>query len=125
MCPEIDITKFSSKNNFAFEFPSIISEAQALSMVPNEPIPYNLLYAANANIKISIGNLVFAQGMSANNVKIAADLKNGKLNVNPLDFDFGGGRLIAQATIDAAAKTLTLKANSKDMLLACWLDPVP
>ena len=115
--PKIDITKFSSKNNFAFELPSIVSEAHALAMVPNELIPYDLLYVADADVKANIGNLVFAQGLSANNVTVVASLKNGKLVLNPLDFDFGGGRLIAQATIDAAAKTLTLKANSKDMLL--------
>ena len=115
--PKIDITKFSSKNNFAFELPSIISEAHALAMVPNEVIPYDLLYVTDADVKASIGNLIVAKGLSANSVTVVASLKNGKLVLSPLDFDFGGGRLVAQATIDAATKTLTLKANSKDMLL--------
>ena len=91
--PSINLQSFNQNSNFAFQMPSftLISEAQALESVPNTPIPYELLYSADANLKLAVGQLLIAPGMSADNVKMTAVLKSGRLTVNPLDFDFGGG----------------------------------
>ncbi|MBE6448296.1 MAG: AsmA family protein [Alphaproteobacteria bacterium] len=115
--PKIDVGKFNTKNNFAFMMPSIIGEAQALESVPNEPIPYELLYKADANVKLNVGKVILAQGLSANNMSLEAVLKSGKLSVNPLLFDFGGGSLEAKINVDAANKSMAVKAISKNMLI--------
>ena len=117
--PSINLQSFNQNGNFAFQVPSftLISEAQALESVPNTPIPYEFLYSADANLKLAVGQLVIAPGMSADNVKISAVLKSGRLTINPLDFDFGGGNINADLTVDANAKTVALNATSKNMLL--------
>ena len=115
--PAINLQSFNQNSNFAFQIPSLISEAQALESVPNTPIPYELLYGADANLKLAVGQLAIAPGMVADNVKMDAVLKSGRLAVKPLEFDFGGGNINADLTVDANAKSVALKASSKNMLL--------
>ena len=115
--PVINLQSFNQNSNFAFQIPSLISEAQALESVPNTPIPYELLYGADANLKLAVGQLSIAPGMVADNVKMDAVLKSGRLAVKPLEFDFGGGNINADLTVDANAKSVALKASSKNMLL--------
>lgn len=114
---KIDLLSFQTKNNFALAWPALISEAQALDAVPNTAIPYDLLNIADANFKLKIGQLVLAQGMTADNVRADAILKDGKLTVNPLALDFGGGEIKADISADAKTKSVSIKAASKDMLL--------
>ena len=114
---KINLLSFQTKNNFAFYVPALISEAQALDAVPNTLIPYDFLNMADANLKLKIGQLVLAQGMTANNVRANAVLKNGKLVVNPLALDFGGGEIKADISADAKTKSVSIRAASKNMLL--------
>lgn len=114
---KINLLSFQTKSNFAFYVPALISEAQALDAVPNTLIPYDFLNMADANLKLKIGQLVLAQGMTANNVRANAVLKNGKLVVNPLALDFGGGEIKADISADAKTKSVSIRAASKNMLL--------
>ena len=114
---KINLLSFQTKNNFAFYVPALISEAQALDAVPNTLIPYDFLNMADANLKLKIGQLVLAQGMTANNVRANAILKNGKLVVNPLALNFGGGEIKADISVDAKTKSVSIRAASKNMLL--------
>ena len=114
---KINLQNFNTNSSFAFAVPSLISEAQALDTVPNTPIPYQLLYSADANLKLKIGQLILAPGMEAGNVRVSAVLKDGRLSVKPLELDFGGGRINANLYVDATLKSLMLKANSENMLL--------
>lgn len=114
---KINLQNFSSGSNFALALPSLISEAQALESVPDTAIPYRLFYSADANVKLSIGQLLLAQGMSAENVRMSAVLKDGRLSIKPLELDFGGGKISASLYVDAALKSMSLTASSQNMLL--------
>ena len=114
---KINLQNFQSKSNFAFVWPSVIAEAQALEAVPNTPIPFELLNLVNANLKIAIGQFILTPGMNATNVNIRAALKNGRLTVSPLKLNFGGGEISADLSVNAAAKSVSIKAISKKMLL--------
>ncbi len=114
---KINLQNFQSKSNFAFVWPSVIAEAQALEAIPNTPIPFELLNLVNANLKIAIGQFILTPGMNATNVNISAALKNGRLTVSPLKLNFGGGEISADLSVNAAAKSVSIKAISKKMLL--------
>ena len=115
--PEINLPSFGSGSSFALTFPPLIKSAQALESVPDTEIPYQLLYSADANIKLNVGQLILAQGMTADNVKMTAVLKDGRLSVKPLELDFGGGKVSASLYVDAALESFSLKASSQNMLL--------
>ena len=88
-----------------------------MESVPDTAIPYRLFYSADANVKLSIGQLLLAQGMSAENVRMSAVLKDGRLSIKPLELDFGGGKISASLYVDAALKSMSLTASSQNMLL--------
>lgn len=115
--PKINLQNFSQTSNFAIKLPSLIKEAQALTMVPDTQIPYNFLTLVNGKANIKINQLIVSPGMEANNVVAKANLNGGVLSVNPLQLQFGGGDLDAYLTVNAAAKNVQLKATSKNMLL--------
>ncbi len=114
---KIDLQNFSQNSNFALKLPSLISEAQALEVVPDTVIPYAALQTVNAKANVKIGQLIAAPGMQADNVSAAAVLNNGVLTVNPLTLDFGGGSLNASLSANAVAQSMTLKAVSQNMTL--------
>lgn len=96
---------------------SLIRSAHALESVPNTPVPYDLLRHVNGNIALSVKKLIIDEAMSANNVSLKAALNNGVLNIKPLDLDFGNGRVVLNAVLNAGNQTLTLVLNSKDVLI--------
>ena len=55
--------------------------------------------------------------MQAQNVKLTAVLKNGRLALKPVVLDFGGGTINATLNVDAAAKSVALTAKSQNMKL--------
>lgn len=114
---KINLQNFSQNSNFAVNIPSFIGEAQALEIVPATAIPYKELKSVNAKADVTIGTLVIAPGMQADNVSLKANLQNGVLNVNPLKLKFGGGEINATATVNASAQSVQLKATSQNMKL--------
>lgn len=114
---KIDLTTLQPNKPMAFEFPSLISSAQASTLVPNEAVPYKLLNDVNANVALKIKKLIIDQAMTAENVQLTAKLNNGVLNVNPLKLNFGGGDIDATMQVDSRAQSVVLKLNSKNVLL--------
>lgn len=115
--PKINVQQFNTNNNFANVSLGLINEAKALEFVPNKEVPYALLSSLDANINLNIGNLILAQGLEANNVSANVILKNGRLSVKPLELDFGGGNIVATILIDSVSHSMSITANSKNMLL--------
>lgn len=115
--PALNLQNFSQSSNFALELPSLIGEAQALTMVPDTTIPYGFLNQVNGKADLKVGQLIVGPGMQASNVLVKANLNGGILTVNPLQLQFGGGDIDAYLTVNAAAKNVQLKATSKNMLL--------
>lgn len=115
---QINLQNFNTTSSpMAFEFPSLISEAQALSVVPATPVPYQLLKSLNADVNLKIGSLIINPAMSASNVLLNAKLLNGVLTVNPLQLQFGSGDIAAKMTVNANNHSAQLNLTSKDILL--------
>ena len=80
-------------------------------------VPYNLLYDADGDVKLDVKKLVIAPGIEAENIKTTLQLNGGKLVIDPLTLDFGGGEIDAKATITAQSESIELAMVSKNMLL--------
>lgn len=114
---KINLQNFSQSSNFAFELPSIISQAQASQLVPDTAVPYSVLKSVNATANLDIKQLIINPGLQADDVKVAATLQGGVLKVNPLNLKFGGGNINADMQVNANNQTAQLKLNSNNMLL--------
>lgn len=114
---KIDLQSFNRQSPTALVLPSLISSANASELVPNDKIPYDLLKIVNGDFKVSIDKLIVNDTFAADNVKLAANIKNGVLNVNPLEVRFGQGTADIAAVVNAAARSLTLQVNTKDIVL--------
>lgn len=114
---KFDLTVFNQNSNMAWQMPSLIDAAYASELVPNTPIPFEMLNLVNADLKLAIGTLIIDAGMQANNVNLTAKLNNGVLKVNPLKLGFGGGEIDAILGLNAKAQELSLKMTGKNLLL--------
>ena len=114
----IDVQKFMPQQQ-ALVLPSLnlISSAHAANYIPAEPVPYDVLKTVNAVFDLSVGNLIIDSAFSMQNVVVRGSLKNGVLAINPLNLTFGGGQIMSELNVDANAKSLSLKANSKNLKL--------
>ena len=113
--PKINLLTLQNKNT-ASNF-TLIDNAYALDVIPNDAIPYALLSLVNADLVFNIEKLIIDEGMSAENVALNASLKNSVLNIKPLTLDFGNGKINLTAVLNASNQTLNLNLNSKDILL--------
>lgn len=113
----INLGNFKQNSNFAFEFPSLINEAQASNLVPDTAIPYKDMYAVNARLALNVKQLVIEPGMVASNVIANASLQNGMLTVSPLKLSFGGGEIDGTLSVNAGQQSMALKMSSQNMLL--------
>ena len=113
---QIDLRTLQKGEPLAMDF-NLIAPADAAEYVPNTPIPYELLSQVNGNFKIVIGQLIVDDAFSASNVDLIASIKNGILDIKPLKLNFGNGEVDLNAVLNAQNKSLTLKLNSKDILL--------
>lgn len=101
----------------AWVWPQLISSANAGQLVPAEPIPFELLKIVNAKAAITIKKLQLNPAVTAENVKLNAKLNNGLLEVSPLVLNFGSGKLEGSIKANAAAQSLTLRLNGKEIPL--------
>ena len=85
--------------------------------MPNDKIPYELLKTVNGDFKVGVAKLIVNDSLSVDDVRLTASLKNGVLNVNPLELRFGQGTADIVAAVNAGTRSLTLKADTKDMVL--------
>ena len=114
---KINLKNFNQQSTFVFKFPNLINEAQALSFVPETKIPYDLLYKLDAKLKIKLGELIVASGISAKDIDADISIKDGVLNLKPLELEFGGGKIDAVLNVNAVTKSMKFSANSKNMLI--------
>lgn len=114
---KINLMSFSQNSNMAWQMPALIASAHASELVPNEAIPFELLKTVNAEAKLSVGQLIIDQAMQADNVFVTARLQNGLLNVNPLTLDFGGGKIEAAFSANAANDNVSVTLTSNNMKL--------
>ena len=72
-------------------------------LITDQPLPFGLLRAADADIKLDIG-VLRSGGADYKAITTHAVLANGKLAVNPFSADTPGGRLSGMLSADASQK---------------------
>jgi uncharacterized protein involved in outer membrane biogenesis len=72
-------------------------------LIPDQPLPFGLLRAADADIRLDIG-VLRSGGADYKAITTHTVLANGKLAVNPFSADTPGGRLSGTLSADASQK---------------------
>ena len=94
---------------------SLISQAQALEVVPNDKVPYQYLKEVDASVNTRISKLIIDNDTVLTNVNLAAVLQNGVLNVSQLNLNIGSGTVAAKMTVNALKQQVNLTANGKNI----------
>lgn len=113
--PSIDLRTLQNKKT-ALDF-SLVNSAQASDLVPNTPIPYDLLKQANGSANLYVKKLIIDEAIIANNVHLKTLLNKGVLDIKQLNLDFGNGNIDLTGTINADKKVISLALKSKDVLI--------
>lgn len=115
--PSFDVNSLKAKAVSSLVPFSLIKEAQALEMVPNDKIPYEYLNMVDAVLNVKAGKLMLADGVNLTDVVWAARLQDGVLDVSKLDFGLGSGEITATAAINAATQAVKLNLRSNGLKL--------
>lgn len=115
--PSFDVNSLKAKAVSSLVPFSLIKEAQALEMVPNDKIPYEYLNMVDAVLNVKAGKLMLADGVNLTDVVWAARLQDGVLDVSKLDFGLGSGEITATAAVNAATQAVKLNLRSNGLKL--------
>ena len=115
--PSFDVNSLKAKAVSSLVPFSLIKEAQALEMVPNDKIPYEYLNMVDAVLNVKAGKLMLADDVNLTDVVLAARLQDGVLDVSKLDFGLGSGEITATATVNAATQAVKLNLRSSGLKL--------
>lgn len=113
----INLQNFNKNSNFALVIPSLISSANASTLVPDTAIPYAEMNKLNANVLFNVKKLIVNEAIQADNVLLNANLQNGLLNVNLLKLNFDGGDIEGNALVNANNQSIKLNMFSKNIAL--------
>jgi uncharacterized protein involved in outer membrane biogenesis len=75
------------------------------------PLPLDVLRTFDGNADATIDRLVLPNGLPLEKVQVKAALKDGRLDIHPLQALVGGGTVAGRATLDARPKAATLALN--------------
>ena len=112
-----DVNSLGNNSAVAWVVPSIISEAQALEMVPNDNVPYEYLGLINGELNLQAGKVILADDFVLSDVKLDAKLQNKVLDIKKFDMDVGGGNIAATGMINAASQTMKVNLVSNNLKL--------
>ena len=115
--PSFDVNSLKAKAVSSLVPFSLIKEAQALEMVPNDKIPYEYLNMVDAVLNVKAGKLMLADDVNLTDIVLAARLQGGVLDVSKLDFGLGSGEITATAAINAATQAVKLNLRSNGLKL--------
>jgi uncharacterized protein involved in outer membrane biogenesis len=83
-------------------------------VIPNEKVPFDLLNAANADLKYAAGTII-ADGATLKGLNLQLVVANGVLTLRPLTFEVDGGKFALDATANAAQKSFTHKIEMRQL----------
>lgn len=83
-------------------------------VIPNAPVPFDLLNQANANLTYRAGQIV-TEAATLRNLNLQAAINNGALTVRPLTVEVEGGRVSVEAAASAAQKNFTNKVEVRNL----------
>ena len=107
---KINLDSFAAPKKTALNF-NLIKSAQATTTVPNEAIPYEALYSVNADVDVTVAQII------KNNMPLVSDLAlNAKVNkgvaaLKVINGKIAKGDLRADAVLSAQNKNLDINLN--------------
>ena len=111
----INLQNFSQNSNFAkFE---LVKSAKATTLAPDIKIPYEQLRKLNATADIKINKLIIDNANTAKNVFLNAVLADGVLNINPLQLDFGNGKIDISGNANSNNQEIRINISSNNLIL--------
>lgn len=113
---KIDMASFIQKSQKVAGF-SLIKEAHATTLVPNELIPYQYLSSVDAKADVSVGQLVNKDMLLAKDLILQAEVVKGILNVKLTKGLIFGGNATAAFNVNATQKSVLLKMDVNKMNL--------
>ncbi|HJS30689.1 MAG TPA: AsmA family protein, partial [Alphaproteobacteria bacterium] len=122
----LDMTKFSAPDGAkggaggAGKAPPAPA-AKSDRVFSDDPLPYDALKSADADIKYKAAKFIAASGMTVQNLALSLAIKNGELNLRPLTGQVSGGTLAVDVALDANRKTFAAKIDGKSIDLGALL----
>jgi hypothetical protein len=89
-------------------------------LLPDVPLPFELLRALDAQVDATVDTLALRQGITARQVTLKATLHDGRLEAQPAAALFGG-RFGGGISADAAKSLLALRLQATDLELGTML----
>lgn len=90
-----------------------LASSASQQIFPDTPLPWDALKGADADVKISLGKLILAGGVSAANVVLPIAMNQGKLAVAPYSANIAGGTLSGDLRANAADRSVVLTMDGK------------
>lgn len=109
--PELDLAALTKGGGAGA--PPAAPAAKGGRMFSDESLPWDIVTANDADVKIAIGKLALSNGIVLTNVVLPVDLAAGKLTVRPASFGVAGGTVSADIAMDAGDKSFALNAEAK------------
>lgn len=113
---KIDVASFAKKSQSMATF-SLVKEAKASTLVPNEMIPYQYLSDIDAKADVYIGLLSNANVELAKDLTLQAEVVKGILNVKLTKGMIFNGDATAVFNVNALQKSVLLKVDVKRLNL--------
>ncbi len=114
---KIDISSFGKKEDkVAFGF-GLIKEAKATSLAPNEVVPYDVFYVANANVDVKVGQIVDNKGVLVKDFISNVALNNGVLEFRIQKAEIADGKLLGGIMLNAKNRQLNVDLNANKINL--------
>ncbi len=114
---KIDVESLTAKATKTAFGLGLIPAVYAAEFIPATPLDLQSLNLLNADVKLQIATLVVNKNLQADNVILAASLKNGVLTVNPLSLNAGDGSINGNMKVDANNNTFSADLSGKDVIL--------
>lgn len=106
--PEIDLSKFAAASTAP-------DDGRVFSA---DPLPWDMISANDADVKISIGKVITTSGLALTDVSLPVKASSGRLTAAPLSFAVAGGTISGDAILNAGEKSVALKAQGKGFTAA-------
>ncbi len=102
--PEIDVSKFGGKA-------PANTDGRLFSV---DPLPWDGLSAADADVTLKIGKLINAGGVELTDISVPLKAAQGRMTAAPVTLAVAGGTVSADVGLNANGKTVALKVQGKD-----------
>lgn len=122
--PEVDLTKLAPPPAPASAAAPAPAPAPARTAAPapqsggmfsTAPLPWDMLNAADADVKVTVGTVKLANGQTVTNVSLPIKLAKGHLILNDASLDLFGGKVAGDVDANAANKTVAIKGTVKGL----------